>query len=206
MDTPFIGQIMATGFNFAPRNWASCNGQTVTIKGNQALFALLGTNFGGDGRTTFKLPDLRGRTPIHHGNGINLTPRHIGEFGGVETIRLRENDMPAHTHSATFIPEPSGSSGTADLLVTKGESSTNNPALATSMASQVTSGRTTFNLLSDSTSPSLISGAVTNINVAPTRGTVNVAETGRGDGVYNMQPYLALHYVIALEGAFPSRN
>jgi microcystin-dependent protein len=82
---PFLGEITVFGFNFAPRGWFKCDGQLLSINSNQALFALLGTTYGGDGRTTFGLPDLRGRVPIHQGNGPGLSPRNMGQRSGTET-------------------------------------------------------------------------------------------------------------------------
>jgi microcystin-dependent protein len=82
---PLLGEIMMVGFNFAPRGWAFCDGQLLAISSNTALFSLLGTTYGGDGRTTFALPDLRGRVPLHKGNGPGLSSRTLGERGGVET-------------------------------------------------------------------------------------------------------------------------
>ncbi|CAN5889567.1 tail fiber protein [soil metagenome] len=96
---PFLGQIMCAGFNFTPRGWAPLNGQIISIAENTALFALLGTTYGGDGRTTFALPDMRGRTVIHNGTGPGLTPRNLGETGGTETTTLAIANLPPHTHS-----------------------------------------------------------------------------------------------------------
>ena len=90
---PFLGEIMWAAFNFPPRSWASCDGQILPISQNQALFSLYGTTFGGDGRTTFALPDMRSRTPIHVGSGHTL-----GERGGTETVQLNVNQIPSHTH------------------------------------------------------------------------------------------------------------
>lgn len=95
---PLLGQIMLFGGNFAPRGWAFCNGQLLQISANTALFSILGTTYGGDGRTTFALPDLRGRVAIHAGTGNGLTPRQIGQASGTETVTLTINQMPAHTH------------------------------------------------------------------------------------------------------------
>lgn len=105
MSEPFIGQIMAVGFNFAPRGWAMCNGQLLPISQNDALFALIGTTYGGDGVTTFALPDLRSRIAIHQGQGPGLTNRPIGQASGTETVTLVANQMPSHTHpvSATAV-------------------------------------------------------------------------------------------------------
>jgi microcystin-dependent protein len=102
MSEPFIGQIQSFGFSFAPVGWAQCNGQLIPISGNEALFALLGTTYGGNGTTTFGLPDLRGRVQIHMGNGPGLTPRTIGSASGNESSALTVNQMPIHNHVATL--------------------------------------------------------------------------------------------------------
>ena len=99
MSEPFIGQITMFGGNFAPRGWAFCNGQLLSISQNTALFSLLGTIYGGDGETTFALPELRGRVPMHWGNGPGLSSRNIGEKSGVENVILTTNQIPSHTHS-----------------------------------------------------------------------------------------------------------
>jgi microcystin-dependent protein len=96
---PFLGEIRAFGFNFAPRGWAMCNGQLLPIAQNQALFSLLGTTYGGNGQTTFALPDLRGRVPIHMGQGPGLSSKDLGEQAGQEAQTLSVNEMPAHTHA-----------------------------------------------------------------------------------------------------------
>jgi len=98
MADPFTGQITMFAGNFAPRGWALCDGQLLAVSQNDALFSLLGTIYGGDGRTTFGLPDLRGRVPIHHGSGPGLTPRALGNRSGVEKVTLTTNQLPSHTH------------------------------------------------------------------------------------------------------------
>jgi microcystin-dependent protein len=98
--TPFLGQIMWTPYNFAPQGWAFCNGQLLSIVQNTALFSLIGTTYGGDGRTTFGLPDLRGRTPIASGQGPGLSNYNVGDHGGVEGVALTIGQMAQHTHSA----------------------------------------------------------------------------------------------------------
>ena len=99
MSTPFIGQIRMFGFNFAPRGWAQCNGQTLTIAQNTALFSLLGTTYGGNGQTTFALPNLQGRTPLHSGSGPGLSLRTLGQQGGSEAVTLATTQLPVHTHA-----------------------------------------------------------------------------------------------------------
>ncbi|HEX7770322.1 MAG TPA: tail fiber protein [Dokdonella sp.] len=98
MSEPFIGQISIVGFNFPPRGWAQCNGQLMPIAQNTALFSLLGISYGGNGQTTFALPDLRGRAPMCFGNGPGLTPRPIGGVTGSTAVSLLVQEMPAHTH------------------------------------------------------------------------------------------------------------
>ncbi len=98
MSTPFIGQISIFSFNFAPRGWALCNGQTLPIQQNQALFSILGTTYGGNGTTNFQLPNLQSRTPIASGNGPGLTPRILGQTGGEENHTLLLTEMSEHTH------------------------------------------------------------------------------------------------------------
>lgn len=99
MSTPFIAEIVMFGGNFAPRSWAFCSGQILSIAQNTALFSILGTTYGGNGQTTFALPDLRGRVPMHPGNGPGLTPRSLGEQAGTETVTLITNQIPAHNHA-----------------------------------------------------------------------------------------------------------
>ncbi|HQU60560.1 MAG TPA: tail fiber protein [Saprospiraceae bacterium] len=99
---PFLGMIVMFGGNFAPRSWAFCDGQLLSISANTALFSILGTTYGGDGRTTFGLPDLRGRTPMHPGDGPGLTSRRLGERGGEERHTLNLNEIPSHNHPASI--------------------------------------------------------------------------------------------------------
>src|SRR5512143_3908889 len=98
MSNPFIGEIRMFGGNFAPAGWAFCDGSLLPISENDALFTLIGTTYGGDGQTTFALPDLRGRLPVHMGTGAGLSSFVIGEAGGVETVTLTTSQMPGHSH------------------------------------------------------------------------------------------------------------
>src|SRR6185503_14662217 len=114
MSEPFIGEIIMFAGNFAPRGWAFCEGQLLSIAQNSALFSILGTTYGGDGQTTFALPDLRGRAPMQWGQGPGLTPRFLGESSGAENVTLISTQMPAHTHALNAsgaqgdAPTPSG--------------------------------------------------------------------------------------------------
>ena len=114
MAEPFVGEIRMFGFNFAPQGWALCNGQLLPISQNQALFSLLGTTYGGDGTTTFALPNLQSRVPVHQGQGAGLSPYAQGQAGGAETVTLAAAQMPGHSHpvkassSAAAADKPGG--------------------------------------------------------------------------------------------------
>jgi microcystin-dependent protein len=106
MSEAFVGEIRMFAGNFAPRGWAFCDGQLLAVSQNSALFSLLGTIYGGDGRTTFGLPDMRGRIPVHMGLGPGLTSRRIGARGGAESVTLTANDIPSHTHQLQADTDP----------------------------------------------------------------------------------------------------
>jgi len=117
MSEPFIGQISMFAGNFAPRGYAFCDGQLLAVSSYDALFSLLGTMYGGDGRTTFGLPDLRGRVPIHYGTGPGLTPRNMGSKGGAEAVTLTVNQLPSHTHPLTASADPSTSPNSGQAVL-----------------------------------------------------------------------------------------
>jgi microcystin-dependent protein len=117
MSAPFIGEIRMFGGNFAPRGWAFCQGQILSIAQNTALFSLLGTTYGGNGQTTFALPDLRGRVPIQPGQGPGLSPRTLGEAGGQETVTLIASQMPAHNHGLNVFNGPGTASSPAGAVI-----------------------------------------------------------------------------------------
>jgi microcystin-dependent protein len=132
MSEPFIGEISMCGLNFAPRGWAFCDGSLLAISSNTALFSILGTIYGGDGRTTFALPDLRGRVPIQQGNGPGLSSRRLGERGGAETHTLTAADIPQHNHGA-FVSNGNGTSQlpTNSTIATFNNTSLDNSNLTT---------------------------------------------------------------------------
>lgn len=118
MSEPFLAEIKIVGFNFAPKGWAFCDGQILPINQNQSLFSLLGTTYGGDGRTTYGLPDLRSRAPIHRGSS-NGTSHNLGTKGGIETITLVEAEMPQHTHTIQASTDDSDNQTPTDLVLAK---------------------------------------------------------------------------------------
>ena len=118
MSEPFVGEVRIFAGNFAPRGWAFCDGQLLAVSQNDALFSLLGTIYGGDGRTTFGLPDLRGRVPIHAGSGPGLSPRRLGAKAGAENVTLTVNQLPSHNHGPIQASENSATERTASGNVT----------------------------------------------------------------------------------------
>ena len=139
MADPFVAEIRIFGFNFAPTGWALCNGQLMPISQNTALFSLLGTTYGGDGKTTFALPDLQGNAPMHAGQGQGLSLRDLGEIGGAESVTLIESEMPAHTHTLrgnNTLAESSIPTGASIARQTFNLFQTNSSANLTQMAFQ----------------------------------------------------------------------
>lgn len=140
---PFLGQIQAFGFNFAPRGWAKCDGQLLPISQYSALFSLLGTIYGGDGRTTFALPDLRGRSPIHYGNGPGLTTRPIGQRSGQENVTLTTSQIPAHNHPTNIaVSTESGEENSSNLFIANNQGGFNEESSTNQNLGGVTSGLT----------------------------------------------------------------
>jgi microcystin-dependent protein len=177
---PFIGQIMVTGFNFAPPGWAFCNGQLLSISGYEALFALIGTTYGGDGQETFALPDLRGRTAIHAGQGPGLPSYLLGQQAGAPTTTITVNNLPPHTH-------PINASSAAGTQSSPGGAF---PANANVVAER-------------GADPIGVDAYATSSNGTMAPGMVG--NSGGGQPFDNMPPYLAVYHLIALEGIFPSR-
>ena len=158
---PFVAEIRVFPFNFAPKGWAFCDGQLLPISQNTALFSLLGTYYGGDGKSTFALPDLQGSAPLDQGQGAGLSDYFIGQSGGSQNVTLLQSEMPIHNHQAQGV-------------------ATGNQwgSLANGYATTITT--------------TLAPSAITN--------------NGGSQPHNNMQPYLVLNFIIALQGIFPSRN
>lgn len=179
---PNLGDISMFAGNFAPRGWALCDGQLLPISGNSALFSLLGTIYGGDGRTTFALPDLRGRAPIHMGHGPGLSYYPIGARGGTEYNILNVTHLPSHNHSAT---------ASLSLNAARNPQDSSNPAGNSLGAASIYDSDV-------EPSVSLKENSVT--------GTITVGHTGGQQSINNMQPVAVINYIIALVGVYPSRN
>jgi microcystin-dependent protein len=186
---PFIAEIKMFGGNFAPRGYALCEGQLLSINTNQSLFSVLGTTYGGDGRTTFGLPDLRGRSPVGEGQGPGLSDIDLGQKGGSETNTITVNNMPSHTHAAT-------TTATATL---KGTNAAGNSSLP---GGHILASKRRTNIYSDAAVPDVDMNAAS-VDVAV---TVTNVDTGDGSAINNRSPFQAVNFIIALEGLFPSRN
>lgn len=202
MSDPFLGEIRMVGFNFAPSGWAFCQGQTISVAQNNALFALLGTSYGGNGSSNFMLPNLAGRSPVGIGNGANLKPIAVADIGGQENFTLTNNELPSHTHTATASGGGTVSTSVA-IPATTTAGGQELPATNTVLGPVTASGR----------AGGLYSTATANTTLTPfnVTGTVAVAApaigtAGLGNPMPLRNPYLGINFVIALEGIYPSRS
>lgn len=180
---PFIGEVKLFGFNFAPRGYQTCQGQILSIAQNTALFSLLGTTYGGNGQTTFGLPDLQGRMAIGQGTGPGLPTYVMGEVGGATTTSILTTNMPSHIHTLNAVK--------VQIKASANPASEQDP---NGMFPAVT----TSSIYSDTASPSAFTGG------AVVSGTTDIA--GGSQPVSILNPYLCMNYSIALQGIFPSRN
>jgi microcystin-dependent protein len=176
MSDAYVGEIRAVGYNFAPVGWALCNGQLLQISQNTALFSLLGTTYGGDGRTTFALPDLRAACPVQSGQGPGLSYIGLGESGGVSTVALLTTQMAAHTHN---------------IGVVDGAGTQNNPAAAA--FAEAREGRDAQLQYGPGT---------TQVPMHPGM----LAMAGNSQPHNNLPPYLVVNFIIALQGIYPPRS
>jgi microcystin-dependent protein len=177
MSQPYVGQIIMFGGTFAPVGWMTCSGQTLPISENETLFQLIGTTYGGDGQATFNLPDLRGRVPIHQGQGSGLSSYTVGENGGVESVTLNTQQMPSHNHQA---------------MTTAQAGTTNVPGTTTFLADEGPKGITVVSTYGpfDANQTTLL--------------PATVGLQGGSQPHENRQPVLAVTFCISLFGVFPS--
>jgi microcystin-dependent protein len=179
MADAFLGEIRIFSGNFAPNGWAFCNGQLLPIAQNTALFSILGTQFGGNGQTTFALPNLSGAAPMHHGVGSGLTPYTVGEQVGVDSVTLNTSQIPSHTHVAQAYAIPGSSTDPTNHY----------------WAESPAQGRP---------HPQQAPLYSTNVNVTMSPSSLSVA--GGSQPHNNMQPYLAMNFIICMNGIFPTRS
>jgi microcystin-dependent protein len=180
MSSPFVAEIRIFGFNFAPTGWAQCNGQLLPISQNTALFSLLGTFYGGDGKSTFALPNLQNSVAINQGQGPGLSLRDLGESGGEQAVTLPLTEMPSHNHSFVC--------------------TTANATTAASSGNQPARGFT--GNLQGNVQAKMYSTVAPNAQMSPNA----IGITGSSQPHNNMMPYLTVNFCIALQGVFPPRS
>ncbi len=180
MSDPFVAEIRIFPFNFAPKGWATCDGQLLPLSQNTALFSLLGTTYGGDGRSTFALPNLQGCAPMQPGQGPGLSMRDLGETSGTDNVTLLTSEIPLHTHTAQV------NNATATLAAPAG----NVPA------------RIAFSTGTQSGSGVAYSATAPTVQMAPQA----LSPAGGDQPHNNLQPYLTLTFCIAMQGIFPPRS
>ena len=174
MSEPFIAEIRIFAGNFAPRSWAFCNGQLLPVSQNTALFSLIGTTYGGDGRTTTALPDLKGRAAMHPGRGPGLTSRRLGQRGGIEMEAISDAQMPSHGHTIQAVAG----------LANSGSPSNSALAVGRSIGTYADDDSSSLNSMSSH----------------------SLSAIGGSQSHNNMQPFIAINYIIALQGLYPSRS
>jgi len=179
MSSPFVGQIIMFGGNFAPAGWALCQGQLLPIEGNEVLFNLIGTTYGGDGKTDFALPDLRGRLPVSSGQGRGLSNYALGNTFGVEQVVLTQSELPPHGHPVVAANQPGNASVPAGNL------------LLSPLGGQAGSGQTQVSAYAPPGNQTALAAN-------------SVTAAGNGQPHSNLQPYLSVNYCIALKGVYPS--
>lgn len=181
MSQPYVGQILMFGGNFAPAGWMMCAGQTLPISENDVLFNLIGTTYGGDGEETFMLPNLQSRVPIHMGQGSGLSNYQIGQTGGTENVTLTTQQIPSHNHMVQVVNNPASSQFTPS-----------GSTILCDESSSAGAGNNPFTWAAND--------AGTQVQLKAGQ----VANTGGSQPHENLQPYLAVNYVISLFGVYPS--
>lgn len=192
---PFVGEIQMVAFPFAPVGFALCDGSLLPVSQYPALYSLIGAAYGGDGVTTFALPDLRGRSPVSAGNGPGLEPVHIGQKGGSESVTLTTNQLPSHTHTATVQP---GAHAQQNCYAGIGSLTSPTGAIPSEVLEPVNGGAL----------QAFATPAAANQTMAPLPLTlqIGVGATGGGAAVGIRNPFVGVYYIIALEGVYPSRG
>lgn len=197
----YIGEIRHFAGNFAPRGWLFCQGQQLAISQYDALFALIGTTYGGDGQNSFSLPDFRGRVALGTGQGPGLSTVVLGALAGTETVTLTQTNLPAHTHTVITTPINPALTVSVNSAQASAHTATNGASIAS--AGYMASGSFVPNLGFNTATPAV---ALNPGTVDLTSVTVNNANIGGSLPHNNMQPYLVVNFIICIEGIFPSRN
>ena len=179
MSTPYLGEIRAVGFTYAPPGWSTCNGQTLSINDNQTLYALIGTTYGGDGNTTFNLPNLSGRVSPGTQGGPGLSNYVLGAIGGAENVTLNASQLSTHGHPFTV---PLGASTTGNV------------------------GDDPANRLPGTAGSTYLNAPQSGKTLAPTAVTGSTGAAGGNQPHPNIQPVLALNYIICIDGFYPPRQ
>ncbi|MBF0589430.1 MAG: phage tail protein [Magnetococcales bacterium] len=182
MSDPFFGEIRMITNNYAPRNWAYCDGQLLRIDQNSVLYAVIGTTYGGDGRTTMGVPNLQGRTPVHAGRGVGLSLRIQGELGGYAHVTLIKENLPPHTHQVRALNQ--------DATKDKGS---NSELLAKGYDPKVKEARRPRMIYNDGQSMQQMSPDA-------------VGATGNAEPIYNVQPSTCIPFIMCLDGIWPQRS
>ena len=194
----FLGQVIVFAGTFAPRNWALCNGQVISISSYQALFSLLGTNYGGDGRNTLGVPDLRGRTPVGTGAGPGLSHIGLGQLGGAEGFILKSpSQLPAHSHPSTFLG--ASASGKVSPSAFGGRGNLTNDPTGRFPAKTATG----TDIYADSSNTQM---GQSDVNVTVSDAQMLIGDTGMSEPVEHRSPYLGMNWIICTNGLYPSRN
>jgi microcystin-dependent protein len=193
-DQSYLGSISGWAPNFAPRGWAFCQGQTLSIAQYSALFSLLGTVYGGNGQTTFGLPNLQGRVPVGAGQSPGTSLYSLGEMAGTESVTLTTAQMPAHTHAAT-------ATATASLPASTAAATLATPAADSVLATaNGAAGRSPVDVKIYAPAPGSVNLPLTSA------ATVNIQPAGSSQPFSIVQPFTVINYIICMEGVFPSRN
>ena len=195
----FVGIIMSFGFNFPPQGWDLCQGQLLSISENTVLFVIIGTTYGGDGQTTFALPDLRGRVAVGVGQGSGTNNIQLGEAAGAPSLTLISSNLPSHTHTATV------AAGT-DTPKLNAVSETGNTKTPTGNYLAARRSATNARYNANGTAEALHAGTISDISGAIPLPSVTLSAVGESQSFSILKPYLGINYSIALEGIFPSQT
>ena len=193
----FLGQVIVFAGTYAPKGWYYCYGQLLSISQFQPLYALLGTTYGGDGGATFKLPDLRGRTPVGEGTGSGLSYIELGQQGGIESFNLTTSQLPAHSHTATFVE--ASASGAAMPPAFAGRGALTNDPTGRFPAKTATG----TDIYADTSDTQM---GISEVKVSVDYVQMTIGKTGSGAPVPCRSPFLGMYWIICTNGLFPARN